>query len=36
MKIDLTNAKEKQVIKGWGTSACWWAQACPKGDVAEK
>lgn len=36
MKIDLSNAKEKQVIKGWGASACWWAQACPKGDTADK
>ena len=28
MKIRLSNAKERQTLKGWGTSACWWSQAC--------
>lgn len=36
MRIDLKNAKQMQTLKGWGTSACWWAQACPKGKTAEK
>ena len=28
MKIEFSNAKELQVLKGWGTSACWWSQYC--------
>lgn len=28
MNIDLTNAKKLQKLYGWGTSACWWSQAC--------
>lgn len=28
MKLDLTNAKKLQKLYGWGTSACWWSQAC--------
>lgn len=36
MKIDLRNAKELHEIKGWGTSACWWSQACPIGDTANE
>lgn len=35
MKIDLTNAKKMQTLHGWGTSACWWAQACPSGKTAD-
>ncbi len=27
MKINLSKAKEMQTLRGWGTSACWWAQA---------
>lgn len=27
MRINLTSPKQLQTIKGWGTSACWWAQA---------
>lgn len=33
MKIDLHNAKKMQTLKGWGTSACWWAQACGDEDA---
>lgn len=36
MKIDFLNAREMQSLKGWGTSACWWSQACPKGDIANE
>lgn len=28
MKIDLKNAKRLQKLYGFGTSACWWSQAC--------
>lgn len=28
MKIDLRNAKRLQKLYGFGTSACWWSQAC--------
>ena len=35
MKIDLSNAQKLQEIKGWGTSACWWSQACPKGEITD-
>ena len=28
MKLQLSNAKEMQTLKGWGTSACWWSQYC--------
>lgn len=27
MKIDLNKAERLQTLKGWGTSACWWAQS---------
>ena len=27
MRINLTSPKQLQTLKGWGTSACWWAQA---------
>lgn len=27
MKINLLSAPELQTFKGWGTSACWWAQS---------
>lgn len=36
MNINLKNAKELQTIKGWGTSACWWSQACPQNETAEE
>ena len=26
IKIDLKNATERQRIKGFGASACWWSQ----------
>lgn len=35
MEIDLSNAQKLQEIKGWGTSACWWSQACPKGEITD-
>ncbi len=28
MKINLRQARKMQTLYGWGTSACWWAQAC--------
>lgn len=28
MLINLKNAKELQILKGFGTSACWWSQYC--------
>ena len=28
MKLYLNSAKEMQTLYGFGTSACWWAQAC--------
>ena len=28
MKINLSDAKQLQQLKGWGTSACWWSQYC--------
>ena len=28
MKINLNHPEKMQTLKGWGTSACWWAQAC--------
>lgn len=28
MKINLSEAKKLQQLKGWGTSACWWSQYC--------
>ena len=28
MNIYLNSAKELQTVYGFGTSACWWAQAC--------
>ena len=28
MKIKLSEARELQTLKGWGTSACWWSQYC--------
>ena len=27
MKLELNNLERLQTIKGWGTSACWWAQS---------
>lgn len=36
MKINLKNVKKLHTLKGWGTSACWWSQACPKGETADK
>ncbi|MBR3149978.1 MAG: hypothetical protein IKF64_07400 [Eubacterium sp.] len=28
MKINFYSAQPLQITKGWGTSACWWSQAC--------
>ena len=28
MKINLKNTKELQILKGFGTSACWWSHYC--------
>ena len=36
MKIHLDAAKDLQTIKGWGTSACWWSQACADSDTQDK
>ena len=36
MKINLSNAKTLQTTKGWGTSACWWSQACKDSDTQDK
>lgn len=36
MKINLLNTKKMQVIKGWGTSACWWSQYCADEKVQEE
>lgn len=36
MKINLSTAKKLQTIKGWGTSACWWSQACADSDTQDK
>lgn len=36
MKINLKEAEKLHALKGWGTSACWWSQACPKGETADK
>ena len=36
MDVNLKKAKKLHTIKGWGTSACWWSQACPKGETADK
>ena len=36
MKINLKEAEKLHTLKGWGTSACWWSQACPKGETADK
>ncbi len=33
MKINLSAAKEMQTLCGWGTSACWWAQAVGSGET---
>ena len=33
MHIDLNNPRRMQTLKGWGTSACWWAQACGDEDA---
>ena len=36
MKINLLNGKAMQTTKGWGTSACWWSQACKDSDTQDK
>ena len=36
MKIDLRETKKLQVLKGWGTSACWWSQYCADEKAAEE
>ena len=36
MKIDLRETKNLQVLKGWGTSACWWSQYCADEKAAEE
>ena len=36
MTVNLTNPLEMQVLKGWGTSACWWSQYCRDPKTAEK
>ncbi len=36
MKINLINGKALQTTKGWGTSACWWSQACADSDTQDK
>ena len=36
MKINLSNAKELQTLKGWGTSACWWSQYCADEETQNK
>lgn len=36
IRIDLKNAKEKQMLKGFGTSACWWSQNVADRKTAEE
>ncbi|MBE6719199.1 MAG: hypothetical protein E7571_00905 [Ruminococcaceae bacterium] len=36
MKINFNSAKRLQTTKGWGTSACWWSQACTDSDTQDK
>ena len=36
MKINLASPQKLQTIKGWGTSACWWSQACADSDTQDK
>ena len=36
MILDLSKAKEMQTLKGWGTSACWWSQACADEETQKK
>ena len=36
MKINFYSAQPLQTTKGWGTSACWWSQACKDPETQDK
>ena len=36
MKIDLNGAETRQIIKGYGASACWWSQNVAEEETAKE
>ena len=36
MKIDFSKTEKRQIIKGYGTSACWWSQNVAAKETAEE